>query len=529
MLDLAKIPAAVKHEGQLSRRLFLGWGSALAALPLLQSRASAEDRPFSFPSNPFTLGVASGDPDSSSVVLWTRLAPKPLDADGGMGKENVPLVWELAENEAFTKNLKSDKVIASADLGHSVRVEVNGLAPHRPYFYRFRAGDTVSPVGRTQTMPDEKSMPEKLRFAFASCQHWEAGLFTAFDRMAKDELDLVVHLGDYIYERAGTARGVRKHEGPKLTALEHYRVRHAQYRSDPMLHTMHARCPWIVTWDDHEFENNYANDISERKDADPVEFLKQRANAYQAYYEAMPLRPSSMPQGPNMKLYRTVHFGKLAAFQVLDTRQFRTDQPNGDGKRELNAEALSPKNTLLGKAQREWLEAALSQSNATWNVLAQQVMMGMVGSSVGNAPAKYSMDQWPGAAHERMKLMATIAERKIANPVVLTGDIHSNWVNNLRIDDRKPESACVATEFVGTSISSGGNTPTNPETVATIRKQNPIVQMQNRDRGYVRCTVTPKQWTSDYIAIDDVLKPGGKSKLSASFVVENGTPGAKKA
>jgi alkaline phosphatase D len=438
-------------------------------------------------------------------------------------------VWEIADDEAFMRNARSGKVVAGADLGHSVRVVVDGLQANRPYFYRFRAGEAVSPVGRTHTMPEEKALPEKLRFAFVSCQHWEAGLYTGYAQMAKDQPDLVFHLGDYIYEGAAGTKGVRKHVGPKIKSLDDYRVRHAQYRSDPLLHKMHALCPWIVTWDDHEFENNYAASVSQYAKMDPAEFLKQRANAYQAYYEAMPLRPESVPHGPDMKLYRTLRWGRLAEFQVLDTRQYRTDQPNGDGRKELNADALSPKNTLLGAKQRQWLESALTQSQGHWNVLAQQVMMGMVGHSAPKGGPLYSMDQWPGAAHERMKLVEFIADRKVANPVVLTGDIHSNWLNDLRIDDRKPDTACVATEFVGTSISSGGNTATSAEAVAKIRQENPFVQLQNRDRGYVRCEITPKTWTSEYVAIDDVLKPGGKCKVTDKFVVESGRPGAKRA
>jgi alkaline phosphatase D len=528
MLDLSNIASALKLEGRLSRRLFLGWGSTLAALPMLENRSSAAG-PSRFAADPFTLGVASGDPDSNSLVLWTRLASKPLDPDGGMGKDGVELVWELADDERFTRNARSGKVVAGADLGHSVRVVVEGLEPNRPYFYRFRAGDATSPIGRTHTTPDGKSLPETLKFAFASCQHYEAGLYTAYERMAKDQPDLVFHLGDYIYEGAAGTKGVRKHSGPKIKSLSDYRVRHAQYRSDPLLHRMHAQCPWVVTWDDHEFENNYAAGVSQYPAMDPAEFLKQRANAYQAYYEAMPLRPESVPHGPDMKLYRTLRWGRLAEFQVLDTRQYRTDQPNGDGRKELNADALSPKNTLLGAKQRQWLESALAESKGHWNVLAQQVMMGMVGYSAPKGGPLYSMDQWPGAAHERMKLMQFIAGRKVANPVVLTGDIHSNWVNNLRIDDRKPDTACVATEFVGTSISSGGNTKTDPDAVAKIRTENPIVQLQNRDRGYVLCTVTPKEWRSEYVAVEDVLKPGGKCRVTDTFVVENGRPGATRA
>ena len=371
-------------------------------------------------------------------------------------------------------------------------------------------------------------MPEKLRFAFASCQHFETGLFTAYQHMAQDELDLVVHLGDYIYEYEGKDDRVRKHLGKKLLTLEDYRLRHAQYRSDTHLQAMHASCPWLVTWDDHEFENNYANDISEKSGIDPAQFLLQRASSYQGYYENLPLRKTAIPRGPHLQLYRKASFGRLAEFLVLDTRQYRSDQPNKDGKKALNEAALSPSQSLLGKDQKQWLKSVLQSSQGAWNILAQQVMMGMVDLELG-ADAKYSMDQWPGCAFERMELMKFIADAKIANPVVLTGDIHSNWVNDLRVDDRQQETAVVATEFVGTSISSGGNGKATLPNVEAWKSENPFVKFHNQQRGYVRCTVSPAEWRSDFVIVEDVTKPGAPAKNLASFVVESGEPGAQPA
>jgi alkaline phosphatase D len=529
MMDLQRLSQAVEYEGGISRRLFLAVGAALAALPATALRAAGAQRRPVWSSDPFSLGVASGDPGPSSVVLWTRLAPQPLEPGGGMPAEAVEVGWELAEDEAFSVNRRAGVAWATPQLGHSVHVEVHGLPPDRWFFYRFHAGDAVSPVGRTRTMPPPQALPTQLRFAFASCQHYEQGLYTAYEHMAGDEVDMVFHLGDYIYEGAGRDNLVRKHAGPKLTTLDDYRIRHAQYRSDPLLHRMHAACPWVVTWDDHEFENNYANAVSERPGVDPGEFLQQRANAYQAYYEAMPLRRSSLPRGPHMKLYRTVSFGRLAGFQVLDTRQYRTDQPNGDVPHPLNDEALHPSNTMLGARQAGWLKAALLKSTAVWNVLAQQVMMGMVGFARAQGPLRYSMDQWPGYAYERMRLLEFLHERRVANPVVLTGDIHSNWVHDLRVDDRRPELPVVATEFVGTSISSGGNTRGQPSDLDAVLANNPFVKLYNRNRGYVRCTLTPQQWRSDYVVVEDVVRPGGKAHTLASFVVEAGRPGAQRA
>ncbi|QEL15011.1 alkaline phosphatase D family protein [Limnoglobus roseus] len=532
MLDLTRIPEAVRSEGGLTRRLFLAYGAALTAIPTIAARSEAADRKIAFADNPFTLGVASGDPDATSVVLWTRLAPKPLDGDGGMKPETVAVAWEVAEDDAMKKVVASGTAVATPQLAHSVRAVVAGLKPDRWYWYRFKAGDAVSPVGRTRTLPAADVMPEKLRFAFASCQHFEQGYFTAYEQMVKDDLDLVVHLGDYIYEYPGKDKLVRKHCGPekaKIKSLDEYRVRHSQYRGDAHLHAMHAKCPWFVTWDDHEFDNNYASDISEKKGVDPIEFLHQRANAYQAYYEMMPLRPRSVPKGPDMTLYRRASYGRLAEFLILDTRQYRTDQPNGDGGKPLNDAALDPHNTLMGAKQRGWLEASLITTTTTWNVIAQQVMMGMVGRPVKDAPPVYSMDQWPGAAYERMKLMEFIATRRVPNPVVLTGDIHSNWVNELRVDDRKADTPVVAAEFVGTSITSGGKGIAVPKGVDELLAANPCVKYHNRERGYVRCEVTDGVWKSDYVAVEDVTKVGSPVVTRKSFVVEAGSPLVKPA
>jgi len=523
MINQNQFRSAVKHEGGVSRRMFLAYSAALSSIPLLgrSTRVNADPR---FSSNPFSLGVASGDPDSTSVVLWTRLAPEPLEPFGGMPNEAVAVEWEIADDESFKKVVRSGTSVATPQLGHSVHIEADGLSPDRWYFYRFRTGDATSPVGRTRTFPAPDAMPEQVNFGVTSCQNYEQGLFTAYEQMARDDLDLVFHLGDYIYEYAGHKGRVRMHHGKEIESLNDYRARHAQYRSDPLLQNMHAACPWIVTWDDHEFDNNCAGEISEELNVEPVDYLIRRANAYQAYYEAMPLRASCLPSGPDMQLYRSSRYGQLADFLVLDTRQYRSDQPNNDRKSPLNDAAFDKKQSLLGRQQKGWLYRQLVSSPSTWNVLAQQVMIGMV-DRVGNpeAPA-YSMDQWPGYAFERMELMKFLAERRISNPVVLTGDIHSNWANELRVDDRRPEDQVVATEFVTTSLTSGGNGKAKPNGLENLLAVNPCVKFHNTERGYIRCTVTPQEWKSDYMVIDNVETPGGQTFVRNSFTVEAGQP-----
>lgn len=508
------------------RRDFLLAGGSLLAWPALSSPASAAFRRLvKWKDYPFQLGVASGEPVPDGFVLWTRLAPEPL-IGGGMPDENVEVTWRVARDEALANVVAQGTAVASPELAHAVHVEVSGLEPDRWYWYQFTAGGEASPVGRTRTAPRPDALAQRLRFAFASCQHWEYGYYTAYEHMVQEELDLIVHLGDYMYEyAAGVKNAVRQHVGRKCDSLEDYRNRLAQYHTDPHLQAAHRLFPWVVTWDDHEVENNYAGSISEDVTFEPAKFLDRRARAYQAYYEHMPLRRVQFPQGPNMQLYRRLDFGRLAQFAVLDTRQYRTDQPCGDDNKPPCKEVYDPQATLLGDAQEQWLYAGLKASPATWNILAQQVMMARVDRLPGPISA-YSMDQWPGYEVNRQRVLKFFAEEKPSNPVVLTGDIHNNWVNDLQVDSDRPDSPVVATEFVGTSITSGGDgAQTNPFT-AGVLAENPFVKFFNAERGYVSCEVSPHKWISHYRTVPYVSRPGAPLVTRKSFVVESGRPGA---
>ena len=508
---------------RLNRRSFVFATASLAAAALWSGRAfGAVVKSPKFSAYPFQLGVASGDPADDGFVLWTRLAPKPIE-DGGMGTDPVEVSWMVCEDEAMSKVVKKGTRVATPDWAHSVHVEVEGLKPDRWYWYQFKAGNETSPKGRTRTMPAAKTLPERLKFAFASCQHYETGYYTAYEHMVRDGLDLVCHLGDYIYE-GGIGKGegrVRQHNSKEIFTLADYRNRHALYKTDPALQAMHAAAPWLVTWDDHEFDNNCADLIPEEKSNNAVPFRQRRADAYKAYYEHMPLRRASLPQGPDMQLYRKVQFGRLAEFFVLDTRQYRTDQPCGDGRKWPCDEAMNPEATMLGKAQRDWLFKGLEKSSAGWNVLAQQIMMARVDRVTG-AEEGYSMDQWPGYEMERRRVLRHFAEKKIKNPVVLTGDIHNHWANELVTNFDRPDAPPVATEFVGTSISSGGDGVDAPKTLPELLSENPWVKFHNNQRGYVRCEVTPGQWKTDFQVVDFVTKKDSPARTRASFVVESG-------
>jgi alkaline phosphatase D len=481
---------------------------------------------------PFTLGVASGDPAADGFVIWTRLAPDPLTEGGGLPPEPVAVDWEVGPDEKLHRIVRRGTTIARPEWAHTVHVELRGLEPHRWYWYRFRARGAASPIGRSRTTPVPGTPFARLRFAFASCQHWEQGYFTAYRSMLDDGLDFVVHLGDYIYEGSSWADEVRRHEGPEPTTLEEYRARHALYKMDPDLQRAHATYPWVVTWDDHEVDNDYA--AAESQDRDPPEaFLRRRAAAYQAYWEHMPLRPTAQPRGPALRLYQRLTWGDLVELSVLDNRQYRSDQVCGEGRRgggnlvEGCTARLDPAQTMLGPDQERWLLIGLARSRARWNVIAQQQLMAELRQRTPTGAEAYWTDGWDGYAAARGRILSHLATRRVANPVVIGGDIHSFWVTDLKTDFRDPASPTVATEFVGTSVTSLG---VPYESFAAVLPDNPHVRFfESRFRGYVRCEVTPDRWTTDLRVLDDVRDPRARARTLATFLVENGRPGAIRA
>jgi len=510
----------------LSRRSFLI--AAAATVGGLHGCASSNAGSPRFSDNPFRLGIASGDPAPDGAVLWTRLVPRPAQPDGGLGRDAIEVAWTLAEDETFSTGVRNGTALAIPELAHSVHVEVSGLSPDRPYWYRFTAGGQQSETGRTRTLPAIGAMPARVRFALASCQNWEQGLFTAYRHMLKEDVDFVFHVGDYIYETVAKITVFRKHPGTECMSLDDYRLRYSLYKADPALREMHAAVPWMVTPDDHEVDNNYANAISEELNVKPDDFLIRRAAAYQAYYEHQPLRRMSVPKGPDMLLHRRVPWGALADFHILDTRQYRSDQPCGDGNKPPCPESLDPSQTIMGTAQRDWLFDGLKTSGAAWNVLAQQVMMARVDRKAGEGVA-YSMDQWPGYEMERRKVLKHFHDARVRNPIVLSGDIHSNWANELIADFDDLDSKIVGHEFVGTSISSGGDGLAAPKTLQQTYAENPFVRFHNAERGYVLCEATAKEWRTDYRTVPFVVKPGAPINTRASFVVESGKTGLHRA
>ncbi|MGW0158455.1 alkaline phosphatase D family protein [Mycobacterium sp. NPDC003323] len=498
-----------------SRRALLKGAVILGALPIV----GFTGRPL--PRDPFTLGVASGDPAPDGMVLWTRLAIDPLAGDGagGMPARPVDVDWELAADEAFSRIEQRGTVTALPESAHSVHVELHGLRPGADYFYRFRAEGHLSAPARTRTAPAPGSLAP-MTMCVASCSHYEQGWFTAYRRLAEDQPDLVVHLGDYHYEYAagkGGAARVRDHVGPETVTLANYRQRYAQYRTDPDLQAAHAAAPWLVVFDDHEIANNWADEIPENPD---LFFARRRAAALQAYYENMPLRASAAPRGIDMQLYRRVPWGTLATFHMLDTRQYRTDQPCGDEFRADCPQRHDPSATLTGAEQEHWLLDGFATSRARWDILGQQVFFGGVdmtpGPEVGVNP-----DGWDGYTANRDRVIAGLTTSPVRNAVVLTGDIHSHWAATVHA---VPGGPPIATELVTTSISSGGDGSDTRAEVEAILPENPHIRYFSNRRGYIRARITPDDIRADFRVLPYVSRPGAPADTGATFVIADREP-----
>jgi alkaline phosphatase D len=441
--------------------------------------------------------------------------------------------WTIWADEARKRVVRQGTAVATPELGHSVHVEAEGLAPARHYWYEFECGGVRSPLGRTRTAPALDAHPDALSFAFASCQNWPNGYYAAYRDMADRDLDLVLHLGDYIYEGDIKPKNQRKEEIPDAVraepmTLEQYRLRYALYKSDPHLIAAHAIAPWIVTWDDHEVDNNYAADHDQDGSTSEA-FLKRRAAAYQAYYEHMPLRKAQMAHGPDLQLYRRLAYGDLAEFNVLDTRQYRSDQAHGDKAGPRDTETDDPSRVLMGAKQEAWLKQGLKDSHAKWNVIPQQIWMMQVANRNAKNETIFSTDNWDGYPAERNRLMRFFDEAKIPNLVVLTGDAHKNLVGNLKADYERPTSATVGVELAGTAISSSGIDPKDaPKWDRRIANEPHLKWFEGVKRGYVTCTLDRKMWHADFWGVEELGDPNSKVTRSARFTVQNGVPGIEK-
>jgi len=477
----------------------------------------------SIATDPFTLGVASGDPTATSVILWTRLAPDPVN-DEGLGDIDIDLLWEIGSDESFTEVLASGLVTAEARFGHAVHVDAAFTSASPNVWYRFRTEQWTSPLGRTRlAAPDGSTEPIKI--ATASCQNWTAGFYAAYADMVRQSPDLVVFLGDYIYE-SGPGRldngDVRLHNSEEPETLAGYRNRYGLYRSDPLLQAAHQSCPWIIIWDDHEVENNYAGLVAQLggdgSPVDPALFATRRAAAYQAWWEHMPVRLPA-PINEDLTIYRQFSWGNLVNILALDGRQYRDDQTCGDAVLQTTPacdEASDPTRSLLGDVQEKWVVDTITENNAIWNVLANQTVM----TDIRLGDAILNFDQWDGYAPSRDRLLTSFKNKSVENLVVLTGDIHLAGIGQLTSSD--DPSYVHGIEFVTTSISSRGNAPEGSE--GLFISLPTIVDAELTHRGYTLHTVTQDSWTANYRIVENVLQEDSAVSTWKSFQVQAGVP-----
>jgi alkaline phosphatase D len=509
----------------IARRQLLGGLGALAAGPALAQLSG----PSFFADYPFGLGVASGDPSADGFVIWTRLAPVPLEPGEGVPRRALPVRYEVAEQPGFAKLAAQGEAIARPELGHSVHVTLTGLEPGRPYFYRFIAGGERSPTGRARTLPAPAAAVDKVRLAVAGCQDYQSGLYTAFAGIAGEEADAVFHYGDYMYEGGPRASftsfatgaqvaTVRRHTAPMTFSLDDYRRRYALIRSDLDLQNAHASAPFLMSFDDHEVVNNWVGDI-DQAGTPPDYFRLRRAAAMQAWYEYMPVRSDALPVNGFSGPWRRFRYGRLLDARLLNTRNFRTDQPCGDKFGSYCPEVRDPKADVLGRAQEDWLVSGLTREPATWNALLQQIMMMNLDRARADT-LTVNPDSWAGYATPRDRLLERL--RPVENLIVLTGDEHQHYAGEIRPTTAAPDTPARAIEFVTTSISSGADGPGERTEHKAILARNPGLRYLRDERGYTLMTVTPDAWTTDFKVVDTVRTPGGRIATHASWRVPAG-------
>ena len=520
----------------ISRRMFFALSASVVVVACSKNESSTDPSPDSsvastsvapttspvpqtdLTSDPFTLGVASGDPTDQSVILWTRLAVDSLNG-GGMPAQDIEVLWEVSSTDTFDDIVSSGLATAEERFGHAVHIDVPLSTGESIVFYRFRIGDYVSPIGKTRlSSPSGSTTPIKV--AAVSCQNYTDGFYNAYADLVEQSPDLVTFLGDYIYESGvGTldATTVRLHNSDEIKDLVAYRNRYALYRSDPLLQAAHAVCPWVITWDDHEVENNYAN-LTPQDSADAEGHAARRAAAYQAWWEHMPVRLGP-PTDESLTIYRQFSWGDLLNLLVVDGRQYRDDQACGDAVLSTQPacdEALDPARTMLGAEQEKWFSENINDTTKVWNVMANQTVM----TDIRLGAAVLNYDQWDGYAPDRNRILSDVVDQGVENFVVLTGDIHLAGVGQLTIDSN-PTTAMGA-EFVSTSISSSGNVSTDTEGLL-IALPN-IIDAETSHRGYTLHTLTANDWTAEYRIVENNLVEDTSTSVWKTFKVMAGSP-----
>jgi alkaline phosphatase D len=476
-------------------------------------------------SNPFTLGVASGQPRPDSVVLWTRLLPDDEDEAARHARPACTVHYEIYGDAALRRLVMQGEVVTDALRAFSVHVHAQGLAPQRDYWYRFSCGDAQSPVGHTRTAPASDAQLRRLRFALASCQNYEHGFYAAHREIAARELDFVLFVGDYIYEGSSANPEMRRHGAPIPHTLDGYRARHALYKRDADLQAAHAAHPWILTWDDHEVVNDYAADRDPAY-TEPALFLRRRAAAYRAYFEHMPL--ALPPQGAAMRIHDCYAWGGLAELWTLDCRQYRShhacaDPAHDSGRPVIDCgELLDPARTMLGAEQSRWFSQGLAGSRRQWKLFGQSTQMSPTALDTPQGRQTWT-DGWDGYAEARRQLFQGIADAGVKDVAALGGDVHRHVAANLRMRPNDPDSPVVASEFVGGSISSRG---ASQAAMARMRRDNPdVVHARGDERGYALMEVTPEAMQCEFRATAYPVRTDASFHTQARFTVEAGRAG----
>ena len=500
------------------------WGAVATAAPFKRAFGKT-----SFSNDPFQLGVASGDPVADGFVIWTRIAPDPFNPQAL--PEALLVGWEVASDAGMKRIVKRGEAYARPEMAHAVHVDVRGLAPGRPYYYRFHCDGAVSRTGRGMTLPTPGRRVDNLKFAFTSCAHFEQGYFSTYRDMAAQDPAFILHLGDYIYEVA-VANPVRRHPTatPPMT-LDEYRVFHAAYKMDPDLQAAHAQTSWFFTWDDHEVANDYSR--MESRATPPETFPARKLAAYKAYYEHMPLRAAAALTDGAMTMYQRVLIGDLAEFNITDARQYRDPlpcrTPDFRGGRDLLetdcAEFFDPARTMLGPAQESWLNDGFAKAGAHWNVLSHSLMFADFDQRMGEGWGTFT-DSWSGYQAARQRLME-LAARAPGNVITLAGDIHAFFATEVKQDRINPAVPALMTEFVTSSVTSDVG---DPEKFDAALVENPHMKFCDaRRRGYVLCSLDKNVWRADLRAAENVRDPGTAFTTLKSFAVENGKPGPQAA
>jgi alkaline phosphatase D len=515
----------------LSRRSFLYYTGPLAVLPILPRECGRLVDAYTNDGSPFLHGVASGDPLEERVVLWTRVT-----GDAGAPRSFV-VAWSIAKDPSFARVLASGATVTDESIDHTVKLDPSGLEPGTTYYYRFRALGHDSPIGRTRTAP--RSKLARARIAVASCSNYPYGYFNAYAAIAsRADLDLVLHLGDYLYEYAngsygdGTTLDRVPRPNREIVSLADYRERHAQYKTDPDLQEAHRQHAFVAVWDDHEVTNDSWHSGAENHQAEEGDFQQRKAAAQQAYFEWMPIRAET--HDGSGRIYRAFQFGKLFDLIMLDTRLAGRDRQAADP---CDVTQIGdPNRQLLGEEQEHWFFQALERSQrrgARWRLVGQQVMFGQLVNVLAPGGCIFNPDQWDGYAAARARVLTRLVDGGIDNLVVLTGDIHSSWGSDLAAAPFDPEkydptsgTGSLGVELVTPAVTSPGidDATQAAQFGAAIRATHPHVKYVDLfHRGYALLDITKDRVQCEWYHVATISERSADESLGHALTVRSGT------